>query len=115
MSYIHKNGIAGRLKGCSNYPLEFKQRLAAAPVNSTSLSQNWRQGKLQLSSSPEVNMPELLPVTLDAEIEPANQLPPHPAESEALPLSCEITFRHSILRLNGTVSRKSAANADTGT
>lgn len=49
-------------------------------------------------------MPELLPVTLDAEIEPANQLSPPPAESEALSLSCEITFRHGTLRLNGAVS-----------
>lgn len=27
MSDIHKNIVAGRRKGCRNYPLEFKQRL----------------------------------------------------------------------------------------
>ncbi|HHQ6628433.1 TPA: IS66-like element accessory protein TnpA [Serratia fonticola] len=122
MSYIQKNGIAGRRKGCPNYPLEFKQRLVAAScepdvsisklaldngINANLLfkwRQHWRQGKLQLSSSSEANMPGLLPVTLDAETEQANQLPPPPAESVALPLSCEITFRHGTLRLNGTVS-----------
>lgn len=122
MSYIQKNGIAGRRKGCPNYPLEFKQRLVAAScepdvsisklaldngINANLLfkwRQHWRQGKLQLSSSPEVNMPELLPITLDAEIENTHKLSPPPAESETLPLSCEITFRHGTLRLNGTVS-----------
>lgn len=122
MSYIQKNGITGRRKGCPNYPLEFKQRLVAAScepdvsisklalnngINANLLfkwRQHWRQGKLQLSSSSETNMPGLLPVTLDAETEQANQLPPPPAESVALPLSCEITFRHGTLRLNGTVS-----------
>lgn len=122
MSYIQKNGIAGRRKGCPNYPLEFKQRLVAAScepdvsisklaldngINANLLfkwRQHWRQGKLQLSSSPDVNMPELLPVTLEAETEPANQLSSSSVKAEVLPLSCEITFRHGTLRLNGPVS-----------
>ena len=114
MSYTQKNVIVGRRKGCTNYPLEFKQRLVATScepgisisklaldngINANLLfkwRQHWRQGKLQLSSSPEVTMPALLPVTL--ETEPANQPSSTPAESEALPLSCEITFRHGTLR-----------------
>lgn len=120
MSYTQKNIIVGRRKGCPNYPLEFKQRLVAAScepgvsisklaldngINANLLfkwRQHWRQGKLQLSSSPEATMPTLLPVTL--ETEPANQPSSTPAESEALPLSCEITFRHGTLRLKGAVS-----------
>jgi transposase len=120
MSYTQKNVIVGRRKGCPNYPLEFKQRLVAAScepgvsisklaldngINANLLfkwRQHWRQGKLQLSSSPEATMPALLPVTL--ETEPANHPSSTPAESEALPLSCEITFRHGTLRLKGAVS-----------
>jgi len=42
-------------------------------------------------------------VTLDA----ADVQPEPPTESpEALSISCEITFRHGTLRLNGTVSEK---------
>lgn len=120
MSYTQKNVIVGRRKGCPNYPLEFKQRLVAAScepgvsisklaldngINANLLfkwRQHWWQGKLQLSSSPEVTMPALLPVTL--ETEPASQPSSTPAESEALPLSCEITFRHGTLHLKSAVS-----------
>ncbi len=122
MSYTQKNVIVGRRKGYPNYPLEFKQRLVAAScepgvsisklaldngINANLLfkwRQHWRQGKLQLSSSPEATIPALLPVTLESEPESANQLSSTPAESEALPLSCEIMFRHGALRLNGAVS-----------
>lgn len=64
------------------------------------LTQQWREGKLLLPSSEN---PQLLPVTLDA----ADVQPEPPTESpEALSISCEITFRHGTLRLNGTVSEK---------
>lgn len=97
MSGIQKNIIAGRRKGCPNYPSEFKQRLVAAScepdisisklalengINANLLfkwRQQWREGKLQLPSLPT-------------------------DESEALNISCEVTFRHGTLRLNGTVS-----------
>ncbi|UAN54649.1 transposase (plasmid) [Serratia sp. JSRIV002] len=122
MSYTQKNVIVGRRKGCPNYPLEFKQRLVAAScgpgvsisklardngINANLLfkwRQHWRQGKLHLSPSSEATMPALLPVTLETEPEPANQPSSTHAGSEALPLSCKITFRHGALRLNGVVS-----------
>lgn len=120
MSYTQKNVIVGRRKGCPKYPLEFKQRLVAAScepgvsisklardngINANLLfkwRQHWRQGKLHLSPSSEATMPALLPVTI--ETEPAIQPSSTPAGSVALPLSCEITFRHGALRLNGAVS-----------
>lgn len=122
MSDIHKNGIAGRRKGCRNYPPEFKQRLVAAScepgvsvsklalengINANLLfkwRQHWRQGKLPLPLSLEADMPRLLPITLDVEIGSANQPPSSPAEQKAFQLSCEITFRHGTLSLNGDVS-----------
>ncbi len=56
--------------------------------------------------------PQLLPVTLDA----TSVQPELTAEGpEALSISCEVTFRHGTLRLNGTVSEKLLTLLDTGT
>ena len=60
---------------------------------------DWREGKLILPSS---ESPPLLPVTLDASV--VQQEPP--AEDSELSISCEVTFRHGTLRLNGMVSEK---------
>ena len=106
----------------ANYPVEFKIKmveLSLKPgisvaqlarehgINDNLLfkwRQYWRVGKLRSSQQPDISIPALIPVTLDAEAEPAKQLASPPAESKALPLSCEITFRHGTLRLNGSVS-----------
>ncbi|EMH7336823.1 IS66-like element accessory protein TnpA [Serratia ureilytica] len=112
---MQKNVTPGRRKGCPNYSPEFKQQLVAASckpgisisklalengINANLLfkwRQQWREGKLLL---PSAENPQLLPVTLDA----AAVQPEPPAE--ALCISCEVTFRHGTLRLNGTVSEK---------
>lgn len=83
MSYIQKNVVLGRRKGSLNFLPEFKQRLVAASdepgVSITKLTPNkgikaslrfkrrqpWRQGKHQLSSSPQTNIPKRLPISLD--------------------------------------------------
>jgi transposase len=111
---MQKNMTPGRRKGCPNYSTEFKQQLVAAScepgisifengINANLLfkwRQQWREGKLLLPSS---ESPQLLPVTLDA----AAVQPESPAEDpETLSISCEVTFRHGTLRLNGTVSEK---------
>lgn len=115
---MQKNMTPGRRKGCPNYSPEFKQQLVAAScehgisisklalengINANLLfkwRQQWREGKLPLPSS---ESPQLLPVTLDAT--PA-QPEPLAEASEALSISCEVTFRHGTLRLNGSVSEK---------
>ncbi len=115
---MQKNVTPGRRKGCPNYSLEFKQRLVAAScdpgisisklalengINANLLfkwRQLWREGKLLLPSS---ESPQLLPVTLDAT---AVQPEPPAEDPDALSISCEVTFRHGTLRLNGTVSEK---------
>ncbi|MDE1118491.1 IS66-like element accessory protein TnpA, partial [Klebsiella pneumoniae] len=107
----------GRRKGCPNYSPEFKQQLVAAScepgisisklvlengINANLLfkwRQQWRDGKLLLPSS---ESPQLLPVTLDATAVQPKSL----AEDPGLSISCEVTFRHGTLRLNGTVSEK---------
>ncbi|MBC5022586.1 transposase [Klebsiella pneumoniae] len=112
---MQKNVTSGRRKGCPNYPPEFKQQLVAAScepgvsisklalengINANLLfkwRQQWREGKLLLPSS---ESPQLLPVTLDAT---AVQPEPH-AENPELSISCEVTFRHGTLRLDGAVS-----------
>ena len=118
VSNMQKNMTPGRRKGCPNYSPEFKQQLVAASckpgisisklalengINANLLfkwRQQWREGKLLL---PSAENPQLLPVTLDA----AAVQPEPPAEApEALCISCEVTFRHGTLRLNGTVSEK---------
>ncbi|HGW5234044.1 TPA: IS66 family insertion sequence element accessory protein TnpB, partial [Escherichia coli] len=60
--------------------------------------QQWREGKLLLPSS---ESPQLLPVTLDAAAEQPESLAEDP---KTLSISCEVTFRHGSLRLNGTIS-----------
>ncbi|WP_233504020.1 IS66-like element accessory protein TnpA [Serratia marcescens] len=110
---MHKDVTYGRRKGCPNYPPEFKQQLVAAScepgvsisklalengINANLLfkwRQQWREGKLLLPSS---ERPQLLPVTLDAT---AVQPEPHAENLETLSISCEVTFRHGTLRLNG--------------
>ena len=56
----------------------------------------------------EIDVPELLPITLDAEdvvptTSPRSQ-PVAAATPESLNISCEVTFRHGSLRLNGAIS-----------
>ncbi|HDC4343806.1 TPA: transposase [Klebsiella quasipneumoniae subsp. similipneumoniae] len=81
VSDMQKIVTPGRRKGCPNYSPEFKQQLVAASCKSgVSISklalenginanllfkwrQQWRQGKLPL---PSADLPQLLPVTLDA-------------------------------------------------
>lgn len=112
---MQKNVTPGRRKGCPNYSPEFKQQLVAASckpgisisklalengINANLLfkwRQQWRDGKLLLSSS---ESPQLLPVTLNATAVQPESL----AEDPGLSISCEVTFRHGTLRLNGTVS-----------
>ncbi|ENF2358908.1 transposase [Escherichia coli] len=70
--------------------------------------QYWREGKLRPPSTTENNVPELLPITLDAEdvvptTSPRSQ-PVAAATPESLNISCEVTFRHGSLRLNGAIS-----------
>ncbi|WP_323808330.1 IS66-like element accessory protein TnpA [Klebsiella quasipneumoniae] len=109
---MQKNMTPGRRKGCPNYSPEFKQQLVAAScepgisisklalengINANLLfkwRQQWREGKLLLPSS---ESPQLLPVTLDA----TAVQPEPPAEDSELSISCEVTFRHGTLRLNG--------------
>ena len=115
MSDMQKNVTPGRRKGCPNYSPEFKQQLVAASckpgisisklalengINANLLfkwRQQWRDGKLLLPSS---ESPQLLPVTIDATTVQPESL----AEDPGLSISCEVTFRHGTLRLNGTVS-----------
>ncbi|HDC4802733.1 TPA: transposase [Escherichia coli] len=105
----------GRRKGCPDYPPEFKQQFVAAScepgisisklalengINANLLfkwRQQWREGKLLLPSS---ESPQLLPVTLDTTAGQPESL------AEDLSISCEVTFRHGTLRLNGNVSEK---------
>lgn len=62
--------------------------------------QQQREGKLLFPSS---ESPQLLPVTFEAA---TVQPEPLAEDPEALNISCEVTFRHGTLRLNGTVSEK---------
>lgn len=66
--------------------------------------QYWREGKLRSSQQPDISMSALIPITLDAETDLANQPTAPPDKQEAFNLSCEVTFRHGTLRLNGAVS-----------
>lgn len=115
---MQKNVTSGRRKGCPNYPPEFKPQLVAAscepgvsisklaPENGINANllfkcrQQWRKGKLLL---PSTESPQLLPVTLDATTVQPEQYAEDP---DPLSISCEVTFRHGTLRLNGTVSEK---------
>ncbi|ECG1721592.1 TPA_asm: IS66 family insertion sequence hypothetical protein [Salmonella enterica] len=70
--------------------------------------QYWREGKLRPPSTTENSVPELLPITLDAEdVVPATSSLSQPvaaAAPESLNICCEVTFRHGSLRLNGAIS-----------
>lgn len=70
--------------------------------------QYWREGKLRPPSTTENSVPELLPITLDAEdVVPATSSRSQPvaaAASESLHICCEVTFRHGSLCLNGAIS-----------
>lgn len=117
---MQKNMTPGRRKGCPNYSPEFKQQLVTAScepgisisklalencINANLLfkwRQQWKQGKLLL---PSTSLPQLLPVTLDASATSLAVQPEPPAgEPENLHITCEVTFRHGTLRLNGAVS-----------
>lgn len=119
---MQKNVTPGRRKGCPNYSPEFKQQLVAAScepgisisklalengINANLLfkwRQQWREGKLLL---PSADLPQLLPVALDSPALPLAVQSELPAEeSETLNITCEVTFRHGTLRLNGSVSEK---------
>ncbi|MCY2664769.1 transposase [Klebsiella pneumoniae] len=120
MSDLHKTVAPGSRKGRPNYSPEFKQQLVAAScepgvsisklelengINANLLfkwRQQWREGKLPL---PSADLPQLLPVTLDATSALLAVPPETPADkSETLSISCEVTFRHGTLRLDGAVS-----------
>lgn len=84
MSDMQKSVTPGRPKGCLNYSPEFKQRIIETSfqpgvsisrlaldngINANLLfkwRQKWRQGKIELPSGPD-EMPQLIPVTLNAE------------------------------------------------
>ncbi|WP_367301958.1 transposase, partial [Klebsiella pneumoniae] len=110
-------------KKSPNYPVEFKIKMVELShrpdisvaqlarehgINDNLLfkwRQYWREGKLRPPSTTENSVPELLPITLDAEdLVPTTSSRSQPvaaATSESLNISCEVTFRHGSLRLNG--------------
>lgn len=118
---MQKNMTPGRRKGCPNYSPEFKYQLVAAScepgisisklalengINANLLfkwRQQWREGKLL---QPSTDLPQLLPVTLDAPAGPLVQSETPAEAPETLSITCEVAFRHGTLRLNGTVSEK---------
>ena len=80
-------------KKSPNYPVEFKIKM------------------VELSHRPEISVAQLareLPITLDTEdVVPATSPRSQPvaaAAPESLNISCEVTFRHGSLRLNGAIS-----------
>ncbi|MGM8393655.1 IS66-like element accessory protein TnpA [Enterobacter hormaechei] len=111
-------------KKSPNYPVEFKIKMVEFShrpeisvaqlarehgINDNLLfkwRQYWREGKLRPPATTENRMPELLPITLDAEDVPAMSTRSQPvtAVPESLNISCEVTFRHGSLRLNGAIS-----------
>ncbi|HFK5170551.1 TPA: transposase, partial [Escherichia coli] len=107
-------------KKSPNYPVEFKIKMVELShrpeisvaqlarehgINDNLLfkwRQYWHEGKLRPPSTTENNVPELLPITLDAEdvvptTSPRSQ-PVAAATPESLNISCEVTFRHGSLR-----------------
>lgn len=111
-------------KKSPNYPVEFKIKMVELShrpeisvaqlarehgINDNLLfkwRQYWREGKLRPPSTTENSMPELLPITLDTEDVPTDtsRSPSVAAAPESLNISCEVSFRHGTLRLNGAVS-----------
>ncbi|WP_248783740.1 transposase, partial [Escherichia coli] len=109
-----------------NYPVEFKIKMVELShrpeisvaqlarehgINDNLLfkwRQYWREGKLRPPSTTENNVPELLPITLDAEdvvptTSPRSQ-PVAAATPESLNISCEVTFRHGSLAEHKSLS-----------
>lgn len=113
-------------KKSSNYPVEFKIKMVELShrpdisvaqlarehgINDNLLfkwRQHWREGKLRSPSTTENSVPELLPITLDAEdVVPTTSSRSQPiatAAPESLNISCEVTFRHGSLRLSAKIS-----------
>lgn len=111
-------------KKSPNYPVEFKIKMVELShrpkisvaqlarehgINDNLLfkrGQYWREGKRRSPATTENRMPELLPITLDAEDVPAmsTQSQPVAAVPGSLNISCEVTFRRGSLRLNGAIS-----------
>lgn len=120
-------------KKSSDYPVEFKITMVN-PSHRPEISvaqlarehrindnlpfkwcQYWREGKLCPPLTAENSMPELLPITLDAEdVSPdcSRSQSVAAATPESLNISCEVAFRHRTLRLNDTVSENLLAGAD---
>ncbi|EAA7288976.1 transposase [Salmonella enterica subsp. enterica] len=113
-------------KKIPNYPVEFKIKmveLSHRPESSVAQlarehgindnllfkwRQYWREGKPHPPSTTERSVTELIPVTLDTEdAVPATSSRSQPvaaAAPESLNISCNVTFRHGSLCLNGAVS-----------
>ncbi|EHS88840.1 transposase [Klebsiella oxytoca] len=112
---MQKNVTLGRRKGCPNYSPEFKHQLVAAfcepgisisklalenDINANVLfkwRRQWHEGKLLL---PSTDLPQLLPVTLNASAGPLavqSELPTE--EPETLNVTCEVAFRLGTIRL----------------
>ena len=106
-------------KKSPNYPVEFKIKMVELShrpeisvaqlarehgINDNLLfkwRQYWREGKLRPPSTTENNVPDaedVVPAT-----SPRSQ-PVAAAAPESLNISCEVTFRHGSLRLNGAIS-----------
>ncbi|HGV3508197.1 transposase [Klebsiella michiganensis] len=120
-----KSLTAARKKS-PNYPVEFKIKMVelshrpevsvAQLARAYGIKDNllfkwrldWREGKLRPPSKTENSVPELLPITLDAEdVVPATSSLSQPvaaAAPESLNICCEVAFRHGSLRLNGAIS-----------
>ncbi|MGT7602908.1 transposase [Escherichia coli] len=109
-------------KKSPNYPVEFKIKMVELShrpeisvaqlarehgINDNLLfkwRQYWREGKLRPPSTTENNVPELLPITLDAEdvvptTSPRSQ-PVATATPESLNISCEVAYFHERRSLN---------------
>lgn len=113
-------------KKSPNYPVEFKIKMVelshrpelsvAQLVREHGINDNllyqlpeyWYKGKLRPHSTTENSVPELLPITLDAQdVVPATSSLSRPVAAgipELLNIGCEVTFRHGSLRLNGAIS-----------
>lgn len=116
------NSLTSVRKKHPNYPVEFKIKMVELSykpgvsvaqlareqgINDNLLfkwRQYWREGKLRAPQQSDTNMPVLIPVTLNADTVPVVQPSSEAHEPETLSVTCEITFRHGTLRLNGAVS-----------
>lgn len=116
------NSLSPVRKKHPNYPVEFKIKMVELSykpgvsvaqlareqgINDNLLfkwRQYWREGKLRAPQQSDTNMPVLIPVTLNADTVPVVQPSSEAYEPETLSVTCEITFRHGTLRLNGAIS-----------